>query len=205
MTTKFDHILNWTLKDGSHNFPGPDGGTCINEAAIVAAGFPYRGVSEVEDLPDCFSRSVGQFLIGVNDMLPDEPRQLLLPLISRLSGSADTWRVERKRAALIYTRMVGKKADHDAPRVELVGRAVTFLARQVMGRLQAVQVSIPGFGVMPSIQYVCPSESELMDLGRHVVDIANAALDIGRQAPPSDLQLIEERMAAARQSQLETV
>ena len=32
----FDHILNWTLKPGSHTFPGQDGGTCINEAAIVA-------------------------------------------------------------------------------------------------------------------------------------------------------------------------
>ncbi len=40
----FDHILNWKLKQGSHTFPGPDGGTCINEAAIVAAGFPYRPV-----------------------------------------------------------------------------------------------------------------------------------------------------------------
>ena len=35
----FDHILNWKLKAGSHQFPGPDGGTCINEAALVAAGF----------------------------------------------------------------------------------------------------------------------------------------------------------------------
>jgi hypothetical protein len=38
----FDTILNWKLKRGSHTFPGPDGGTCINEAAVVAAGFPYR-------------------------------------------------------------------------------------------------------------------------------------------------------------------
>ena len=30
----FDHILNWKLKEGSHPFPGKDGGTCINEAAM---------------------------------------------------------------------------------------------------------------------------------------------------------------------------
>ena len=30
----FDHILNWKLKAGSHQFPGKDGGTCINEAAL---------------------------------------------------------------------------------------------------------------------------------------------------------------------------
>jgi len=26
----FDHILNWKLKEGSHPFPGKDGGTCID-------------------------------------------------------------------------------------------------------------------------------------------------------------------------------
>ena len=31
----FEHILNWKLLRGSHDFPG-------NEAAIVAAGFAYR-------------------------------------------------------------------------------------------------------------------------------------------------------------------
>jgi hypothetical protein len=41
----FDHILNWKLQPGSHPFPGKDGGTCINEAAIVAAGFAYRSVA----------------------------------------------------------------------------------------------------------------------------------------------------------------
>ena len=40
----FDHILNWKLKAGSHPFPGKVGGTCINEAALVAAGFEYRPV-----------------------------------------------------------------------------------------------------------------------------------------------------------------
>ena len=48
---QFDHILNWKLKFGSHQFPGPDSGTCINEAAIVAAGFEYRPVRSVEDMP----------------------------------------------------------------------------------------------------------------------------------------------------------
>src|SRR5215207_91857 len=47
----FDHILNWKLKEGSHPFPGKDGGTCINEAALVAAGFEYRPVRSVEDMP----------------------------------------------------------------------------------------------------------------------------------------------------------
>jgi hypothetical protein len=50
----FEHILNWKLLRGSHDFPGKDGGTCINEAAIVAAGFAYRRVHNVKDMPSCF-------------------------------------------------------------------------------------------------------------------------------------------------------
>ena len=47
----FEHILNWKLKAGSHKFPGPDGGTCINEAALVAAGFQYRPIHDVNEMP----------------------------------------------------------------------------------------------------------------------------------------------------------
>jgi hypothetical protein len=46
-----DHILNWKLKEGSHPFPGKEGGTCINEAAIVAAGFEYQPVRSVHGMP----------------------------------------------------------------------------------------------------------------------------------------------------------
>ena len=42
----FEHILNWKLLRGSHEFPGKDGGTCINEAAIVAAGFRVSARSQ---------------------------------------------------------------------------------------------------------------------------------------------------------------
>ena len=62
----FDHILNWKLQPGSHPFPGKDGGTCINEAAIVAAGFEYQPVRRVEDMPDCFSRQGGLSPIGAS-------------------------------------------------------------------------------------------------------------------------------------------
>ena len=41
----FDHILNWKLKAGSHQFPGPDGGTCINEAALIAKVDPLGGTT----------------------------------------------------------------------------------------------------------------------------------------------------------------
>lgn len=65
----FDHIFNWRLLAGSHDFPGPDGGTCINEAAIVAAGFPYRKIKSAENCPPCFSRPIAAYAIA--DPRPD--------------------------------------------------------------------------------------------------------------------------------------
>jgi hypothetical protein len=100
----FDHILNWKLKQGSHTFPGQDGGTCINEAAIVAAGFPYQPVRSVYDMPKCFSRPICTLAMQLNDEASDEERQQLLPFVTRLA-CADTLEVEREREAYIAAHM----------------------------------------------------------------------------------------------------
>ena len=104
---QFDHILNWKLQPGSHPFPGPDGGTCINEAAVVAAGFPYQPVRCIEEMPRCFSRPICRLALRLNDEATDEQRQRLLPFVTRLA-CADTEAVERKRAAYIHTRTRGR-------------------------------------------------------------------------------------------------
>jgi hypothetical protein len=94
-----ERTLNWQLRKGSHDFPGPDGGTCINEAAIVAAGFKYRAVRCVHHCPKCFSPPVAQYARTLNDMMPDDDRQrLLLPFVLRFAGTACSVEVERKRA-----------------------------------------------------------------------------------------------------------
>src|SRR5215210_8867055 len=100
----FDHILNWTLQVGSHPSPGKDGGTCINEAALVAAGFAYQPVKSVEDMPECFSRPICRLAMQLNDQASDEERQQLLPYVTRLA-CADTAGVERKREAYIASLM----------------------------------------------------------------------------------------------------
>src|SRR5215207_7690353 len=100
----FDRILNWKLKRGSHTFPGNDGGTCINEAGIVAAGFSYRPVRSVQDLPDCFSRPICTLAMQLNDEASDEERQHLLPFVTRLA-CRDTVEVERRREVHIASRM----------------------------------------------------------------------------------------------------
>ena len=99
----FDHLLNWKLKAGSHRFPGKDGGTCINEAALVAAGFEYKPISRVDDMPPCFSRPICRLAMRLNDEAGDEERQRLLPYVTRLA-CADTEAVERDRAAYIRSR-----------------------------------------------------------------------------------------------------
>ena len=77
----FEHILNWTLKQGSHPFPGKDGGTCINEAAVVAAGFEYRPIRAAEDMPEYFSRPLCRFLMHPNAEANELERQQLPPFV----------------------------------------------------------------------------------------------------------------------------
>jgi hypothetical protein len=89
----FDHILNWKLKEGSHRFPGKDGGTCINEAALVAAGFEYRPIRRVENMPECFSRPICRLAMQLNDSAREAEREGLqawkerLPSAGRLTHS----------------------------------------------------------------------------------------------------------------------
>ncbi len=100
----FSHILNWKLKAGSHPFPGVSGGTCINEAALVAAGFEYKPIKSVEEMPECFSRPICRFAMLLNDHASDEDRQRLLPYVTKLS-CADTRNIERARATYISRNM----------------------------------------------------------------------------------------------------
>ncbi|MBX3482503.1 hypothetical protein [Phenylobacterium sp.] len=100
-------ILNWSLKKGSHTFPGPEGGTCINEAAIVAAGFEYKAVKSWRDCPPCFSPVLAAYALSLNDRMPDSLRNpLLMPFVTRLAGTHDTLDVEKARAVHIALGMV---------------------------------------------------------------------------------------------------
>src|SRR5262244_2806915 len=71
----FRRMLEWKLLGGSHEFPGPDGGTCINEAALVAAGYPYRAIYRAKLLPASSARPIAMLALCPNDTLDDERRQ----------------------------------------------------------------------------------------------------------------------------------
>ncbi|MGU3538720.1 hypothetical protein [Methylobacterium sp. A54F] len=121
--TGFEHILNWRLLPGSHDFPGPDGGTCINEAAVVAAGLPYRAIRGSDDCPPCFSRPLAAYALGLNDAMPDAERPRLMAFVLRLSGSADTPEVEAARTAFLARESVRRILPPLLDRAGLAGHA----------------------------------------------------------------------------------
>jgi hypothetical protein len=152
----FDHLLNWTLKAGSHPFPGKDGGTCINEAALVAAGFDYKPIRAAEDMPECFSRPICRFAMLLNDHACDEDRQRLLPYVTRLA-CADTPEVEKARAGYInrnmnraYTRFPFDKGLEVLEGALAIGRqADLFPAEEVKSRMDAVQARATNLTSVP--------------------------------------------------------
>jgi hypothetical protein len=142
----FDHLLNWKLEAGSHLFPGPHGGTCINEAAVVAAGFEYQPIPAVSDMPECFSRPICKYAMWLNDTVGNTRRQRLLPYVARLA-CADRPQVERRRAAYIWRRtwfyfglIPFERALKVLDGALAIGRqADPFLADEVQARLEAVR------------------------------------------------------------------
>ena len=63
MPFDFQQFANFRLARGSHKQPNKGGNICVNEAAVIAAGFRYREIRDVSCLPDCFSRPVSEYAI----------------------------------------------------------------------------------------------------------------------------------------------
>jgi hypothetical protein len=164
----FDHVLNWRLKQGSHPFPGKDGGTCINEAAIVAEGFTYRPVRQAEDMPDCFSRPICRFAMLLNDHATDEERQRLLPFVTRLA-CADAPEVERERAAYINRHMPRGYGDFPFERGLKVLEGALAIGRQADGtelgavreRMETVQAKATTASSVPEMPLLAKIKSWL--------------------------------------------
>ncbi len=220
MTTDFDHILNWELKSGSHDFPGPDGGTCINEAAIVAAGFEYKSVSSAHDCPPCFSRPLSSFALMLNDSMPNDLRnKLLKPFVTRLAGTADTPEIERERMTFmivqIARRMVAPALEGLAP-PSLVARwkaCETLEDVQACARARALDLALDlarALDLALDLDLARALDLALaraLDLARaraldkfwgEAVAILDGAMAIGRQAEPLDTALVLERMDQIR-------
>ena len=107
MPFDFQQLANFRLARGSHKQPNKGGNICVNEAAVIAAGFQYREIRNVSCLPDCFSRPVSEYAIYLNDFMMHRVRnELLVPFITRLPGTSDAPWVEEERARLIVVETV---------------------------------------------------------------------------------------------------
>ena len=73
-------IQGIVLQKGGHETP--DDGLCLMEAVAFVRGIPHT------DRPPCVSPVLGDFGRNLNDVLPDDTRQLLVPLIPVLPGTA---------------------------------------------------------------------------------------------------------------------
>jgi hypothetical protein len=177
-------MLSWKLLRGSHDFPGPDGGTCVNEAAIVAAGYAYKSVQSIDDCPASFSRPMALFAMCLNDALDDDLRQeLLIPFVTRLAGSADVPAVERERAQFLMTRIV---AEVLAPMLERSGHS------QLAAYAGAVrtQRDFDEFARLVRGELATTSDHRLLGACGHAADAA----DQWHASRPTDIVLCASRV-----------
>ena len=176
-------LLSWKLLAGWHKFPGPDGGTCLVEAAIVVAGLPYRRVEKIRDIPsDNISWVVAYYLLQINDAVPEEPRQRLIPFVTKLAGSAAgpaeakriDYLVAATREQLGWWRVPLAPDAHPIERVAWAGDAVVWAWRGLKSTEEAV-------GIL-----------------ERAIKIAHEALRIGKDPQPVDPLMALARLESAR-------
>ncbi len=223
--TQLESWLDWQLKHGSHEFPGADGGTCINEAAVVVAGFSYREVLGITDLPESFCPVISQFALTLNDAMPEgEELNRLRPFAARLSGSSDT-------RAVIYERshLLAMAAARDFAPLAIEQHAPEAAARlrsaespdAALAELETLAEQIWPDNVREAIgaalralsralgrkQAIYTAELAAISAARAAavndrawqaaIDALDGVLAIGRQANPVEVAVIKERASAA--------
>lgn len=201
MTTELHKLLNWKLLSGSHDFPGPEGGTCINEAALVVAGFPYKKIGSASDMPSCFSRPISAFAIQINDSMNDEFRQKLIPFVTRLAGSADKPEVEQARARMMVLRTVREIVAPVFDKINLPDVAMK-LRHCTWDDLK--QVTAYAAYAAKKAAYAAYA-AEVDHIWTIQMSILDEALAMGNQAPPIDTALIVDRAAKAKTRQQEAI
>ena len=183
-------LLDWRLLTGSHEWPGPDGGTCINEAAIVVAGFHYSPVGGPEDFPLCFSTELGMLLLSLNDALSDERRQKLMRFVLRLPGSKDVAKVERRRCRFLHDGIRGLLVKYGLPLDSISSQLRSLDDRRVFAGQAGETIGAAAEHNLASVQADAFLDGAL--------DLLEQAFAIGRQAKPADTALIQARAARAR-------
>ena len=89
---RLTQIQNVRLSKGSH--PNLEAGACVMEMVAFVAGEPWT------DKPQCASPVLASYCRALNDRMPDDQRQRLIPFIPRLVGTRDD-KKESDRAFLL--------------------------------------------------------------------------------------------------------
>jgi hypothetical protein len=189
MPFDFQQLANFRLARGSHKQPNKGGNICVNEAAVIAAGFQYREIRDVSCLPDCFSRPVSEYAIYLNDFMMHRVRnELLVPFITRLPGTSDAPWVEEERARLIVVETVRRivAAEYD----EVWGKP------KLAARCRAVQLFEQVSPAMAKAQAVLPLECTKQAL-KGLRGCLHPNLRVGSPAPP---RLRQQRVPSGRGS-----
>jgi hypothetical protein len=189
MPFDFQQLANFHLARGSHKQPNKDGNICVNEAAVIVAGFQYREIRDVSCLPDCFSRPVSEYAIYLNDFMMHRVRnELLAPFVTRLPGTSDAPWIEEERARLIVVDTVRRivAAEYDE----------VWRKPKLAARCRAVQLFEQISPAMAKAQAVLPLECAKQALkGVRGVYIPTSASVL--PAPP---QLRQQRVPSGRSS-----
>jgi hypothetical protein len=188
--SRIQGLLDWKLLTGSHEWPGPDGGTCINEAAIVVAGFHYSPIGGPEDFPPCFSTELGMLLLSLNDALSDERRQKLMRFVLRLPGSKDVAKVERRRCRFLHDGIRGLLVKYGLPLDSMSNQLRSLDDRRVFAGQAGETIGAASEHHLASAQADAFLDAAL--------DLLDQAFAIGRRAKPADAALIQARAATAR-------
>ena len=183
-------LLDWQLLKGSHAWPDAMGGTCINEAAIVVAGYEYTEVAGVDDLPTSFSRELGMLLLCLNDALDDEDRQKLKRFVLRLPDSRGRADVETNRIASMLAGLNALCAQYRISSIELP----VLDAKSEAARVSCAQ----RLGTVIAVIATPRERSGFLDAA---LDVIERAFDIGCTTPPIDGALVDHRLERARLQQ----
>jgi len=189
---KLHALLDWKLLRGSHEFPGDDDGSCINEVAIVLAGFEYRQVIGLGEIPRCFSKTLACCLLNLSDKFDGETRQTLIPFAVRLPGSADSDEIERARTRLLAQSTMSMASRYAVNTKDLWesllnnGRFSTVDERLAVSRMVAVMIT----------QVIGVSQRAAIP---DVLAALHAAFDIGNQADPIPEAILKERVQTIRE------
>lgn len=188
--SKLETLLNWQLLAGSHKFPGADGGTCINEAAIVAAGFKYRKISGSSRLPRCFSRVLGLWLMGLNDNTEDWQRQRLIRYVLKLPGSRDKISIERERLMHLVDGLAALRSETYSRRAAVAKMRVSLgVCRGRAGEETVLASTSQAIAI--ALGRRITTHPALMDA---VLRLTDEAFAIGKQAEPIGFEIARCRM-----------